>query len=281
MVKALTQEQKLFLQRIMAVKVLSDEEAKGLYEEIMTLSEGRGTTSVDGFDRFIGTISSHLKEYFDLDIRTAVIFHEASGPSMSSTTRYHAFVNRVNDTPAELYGAFNKSPHEIALFKIILERLVERGKEKEDDNEEDNDCDSDDGTSNHRRGAKAKTNTSPVAGCTGSLSIMEMLSLRSELTESHEGKLTLQQTQDAIDKLIQEKWLVPNLGSKEDGISGRRSSSASTSSKKRRGRKSSAEEFESTGATYQIGPRTYMELDMVLRDMGLSNMPQFITLRSS
>lgn len=280
MVKALTQEQKLFLQRIMAVKVLSDEEAKGLYEEIMTVSQGRGTTSVDGFDRFVGAISSHLKEYFDFDIRTAVIFHEAAGSSRSSTTRYHAFVNRVTDRPAELYGAYNKSPHEIALFKLILERLVERGNEKEDDDEADNDYERD-GSNNDRLADKAKTNTSPVAGCTGSLSIMEMLSLRNELTEAHDGKLTLQQTQDAIDKLIQEKWLVPNFGSNDAGISDRRSSSGSTSSKKRRGRKSSPEELESTGTTYQIGPRTYMELDMVLRDMGLSNMPQFITLRSS
>jgi len=38
---------------------------------------------------------------------------------------------------AELYGAFKKNPHEIALFRIILEMLVERGNEK--DNEEDND----------------------------------------------------------------------------------------------------------------------------------------------
>jgi hypothetical protein len=29
-----------------------------------------------------------------------------------------------NNKPAELYGAFKKNPHEIALFIIILERLV-------------------------------------------------------------------------------------------------------------------------------------------------------------
>lgn len=269
MVQALTQEQKLFLQRIMAVKVMTDEEAKGLYKEIMTLTQGRGasSTAVDGFDKFVGQISSHLKEYFDLDVRTAVIFHEAPVPSMSTTTKYHAFVNRVNDKPAELYGAFNKSPHEIALFKIILERLVERGNEKDDDDEDNDEGDS---TSNERRAAKAKKNTSPVTGCSGSLSIMDMLSLRSELTEAHEGKLTLQQTQGAIDKFIQEKWLAPEIGSKQDINSDSRSSSASTSS---------AEDYESTTATsYQIGPRTYMDLDMLLRDLGLRNLPQFISL---
>lgn len=281
MVEALTQEQKLFLQRIMAVKVMTDDEAKGLYKEIMTLTQGRDASTVlDGFDKFVGQISSHLKEYFDLDVRTAVIFHEAPVPSMSTTTRYHAFVNRVNDKPAELYGAFNKNPHEIALFKIILERLVERGNEKDEEDDED-DNDDGDSTSNERPAAKAKKNASPVTGCTGSLSIMDMLSLRSELTEAHEGKLTLQQTQDAIEKFIQEKWLVPKIGSKQDRNSDRRSSSVSTSSRKR-GRRSSAEDYESTTATnYQIGPRTYMELDMVLRDLGLCNMPQFITLRSS
>jgi hypothetical protein len=60
-----------------------------------------------------------------------------------------------------------------------------------------------------------------VTGCTESLSIMDMLSLRSELTEAHKGKLTLQQTQDAIEKFIQEKWLIPKIGSKQDKNSDR------------------------------------------------------------
>jgi hypothetical protein len=168
------------------------------------------------------------------------------------------------------HTAFNKSPHEIALFKIILERLVEWGNEKDDDDDDEEDNDEGDSTSNERRASKAKKNTSPVTGCTGSLSIMDMLSLRSELTEAHEGKLTLQQTQGAIDKFIQEKWLAPEIGSKQDINSDSRSSSASTSS---------AEDYESTTATsYQIGPRAYMDLDMLLRDLGLRNLPQFISL---
>lgn len=297
MVQALTPAQKLFLQRMMAAKVMSDDEAKRLYREITALVHGerRHQQPADDFERFVGKISSHLKENFDLDVRTAIIFHEAVSSSNkgggssggSVTTRYHAFVNRVNDKPAELYGAFNKTPHEVALFKVILEKLIEQGKEGEEDSEEeedDNDDDDDDSSNNEgkRRAVKAKTNKSGggVTGCTGYLSVMDMLALRSELTDAHEGKLTLQQTQDAIDKFIQEKWLVPKTDTtKEDGNK-RRSSSGSASSRKR-SRSSSAMDGDATTTNYQIGPRTYMELDTVLRDMGLSNMPQFITLRSS
>jgi len=274
---------------MMACKVMSDNEAKDLYKEIMILqhdeNEGDAVDQAE-FDRFLGRISSNLRELFDLDVRTTLLFHEAVSPpdgKKGTATRYHAFVNRLNDTPARLYGAFNKNPHEIAFFKILLEKLIEKGNVlNEDDAEQSKDEDEDAGENSGRRGrkrtskSKKSASTAAVTGCRGYLSFMDMLALRSELIGPHEGKLSLSQCQEALEKIIQEKWLVPKLDdSDDDGEDNRRSSTGSTSSKKRRrshGPKDSAGE----ATKYQIGPRTYMELDTVLKNMGLNNMPQFI-----
>jgi len=231
MVQALTPAHQLFLQRMMAAKVMTDDDAKKLHKEIVLLYDDSNDHSQD-FERFVGRISSNLRENLDFDIRTAILFDEAVSSSSSSlTTRYHAFVNRVGDAPAQLYGAFNKNPHEIALFKIVLEKLIQKG----NGDEENDDCSENEDNNAPRRVSKT------VTGCRGYMSFMEMLALRSELTEPHEGKLTLQQAQDALEKFIQEKWLVPRRNNKNDD---RRTSTSSSASSGKRRRASAAADDE-------------------------------------
>jgi len=112
MVQALTPAHQLFLQRMMAAKVMTDDDAKKLHKEIVLLYDDSNDHSQD-FERFVGRVSSNLREHLDFDIR-----------------------NRVSDAPAQLFGAFNKNPHEIALFKIVLEKLIQKG----NGDEENDDC---------------------------------------------------------------------------------------------------------------------------------------------
>ena len=85
--------------------------------------------------------------------------------------------------------------HEIALFRLIIERLVETSRLQMTDQDDGNDDDDDRDQSRKRR----KRNRLGV-GCQSSLSRMTMINLRMELSGIHQGKLSIGQVENALNK---------------------------------------------------------------------------------
>jgi hypothetical protein len=249
----LTGAHQLFLQRFIANRVMSDEEAKLLYAEVIAVANDGGVETQElnqiderQFQRFLGTVGAALRDAFDFDLRTVSIPHRTVASNKGSrkgSTRYHAFVNKLSDTPAKLYGAPNKNPHELSFFRLILEHMI------------------DDGNSITTGSQNEYQQLPSTGGCQGSLSDIEIINLRNELKGPHANKMNSHEVEKALQKYVQEKWLLETSGDHDES-----DEEESSNKRRRRGK----------DVKYQIGPRTYMELESVLKNIGLSEMPQFI-----
>ena len=274
MSRQLSQSQQIFLQRLAAAHVLSDVEAKKLWKEVS-----------DGFqDRALGrdlnhtfsVINKSLVPNFALEIKSvsldliidSAVDDEGNSGSSSERILYHAIVNKDADAVAKAAATptFAKTHHDLAFIRIIFEALIEKFNQSVEgapnDEEEDE-------TTNRKKKKRSSSSRRQGLGCQSFLPRMDMINLRLELPEVHKNKFTILQAEKLIQVLEREGWLV---AAQIDGEDDRRQS---TSGKKR---KSTNIERSTPAKNLQIGPRTYLELPDLLKDLGLERnyIPQLI-----
>jgi hypothetical protein len=288
----LTNSTKLFLQRLLVAHVVTDDEAQKLYDSIKTkfahvvvppTSNSNDDDDDDGItnhgymgnnlDHCFGIINASLIPGFELEVRTVSL------PSTSSSAnkrqkliRYHCITNNTNDNIAKnsAYPISKGGPHEMAYFRLVLERIVERGNEILHNDDDDN---------------NVSSTASGGVGCPGMLNKMELINLRTELDEGHKDKLSIEMTELALQCLIDEKWLVrvapPSMTTHQQGDDEEEEADGNNARKKRKSnsRKSSSSSLK--GTYYGIGPRTFMECSEFLQKAGLASerMPQSILHR--
>ncbi|KAL7549235.1 hypothetical protein ACHAWF_012509 [Thalassiosira exigua] len=196
--------------------------------------------------------------------------------------KYHAVANRSSDGPARSH-AFPPSrgggPHEMAYYRLVLERLVERGAENLERAE----------NTENRRGSGVGAAAASV-GCPGALSRMELINLRVELEGAHKDKLSVAQTERALDVLEQEGWLAraappPEDDDGDDGDDDDEEEGGRAKRKRKKGRASSgggSRRKSLRGTFYGVGPRSFVELGEFLQKAGLpaERMPQSILHRA-
>ena len=186
----------------------------------------------------------------------------------SSLIKYHAIVNRSNDDVAKNYAAARTAlgPHELAYFRKVLEKLVECGNEFLE-------------THQQQQGGR-KRNRIPMVGCIGVLNKMDLINLRTEMEGPHKDKLSIAQTELALEMMEGEGWLVPAAPpGEEDGNDDNSNDSDDDEQPKKRKRKPSRKSLR--GAFYGIGARAFMELGEFLQNCGFpeERMPQSILHR--
>lgn len=325
-IKPLPNSQKLFLQRLLVAHALTDEDAKQLYESIKEgfsdVAPGQDQDDVEeekqgeqqqdidhsymgnSFEHCLGIINASLVPAFQLEIATVSLpppysdeenenhqqqpqLKSPGGKKRSNLVKYHAIVNRSNDGFAQSYAfplANGGGPHEMAYFRLVLEKIVERGVE------------------NIEGGSNAAASGSKV-GCPGALNRMELINLKLEMEGVHKDKLSIRQTELALEMLEEEKWLVQVAPPVEDdsdddeeeeeednGGNGGDDEKEEGRRPKRRRRKRPSSRGSSGGGSrrkslkgtfYGIGPRSFMELGEFLIKAGLpgDRMPQSILHR--
>ncbi|EJK55252.1 hypothetical protein THAOC_25033 [Thalassiosira oceanica] len=287
----LSNSQKLFLQRLLVAHTLTDGDLKKLYRSIRkTFSDvdvpggdgGEDGTASGRDEAYMGTdlghclglINDSLMPAFNLEIATVALpppydpEHAGGEPSDDDPpsarrrlVKYHSVVNRANDGVAKSYaaGPSRAGPHEMAYFRLVLERLVERGA----------DGGGDGGSSQQQF----------VVGCPGSMKRMDLINLRTDLEGAHENKLGISETQAALDMLEGEKWLVQVKPPGEDSDDDDEDDDEDAGSRRKRKRSSAGDRRKSLKGTYYgIGPRTFMELGDFLKKSGFpeERMPQTI-----
>mmetsp|Transcript_3372 Transcript_3372/g.4955 ORF Transcript_3372/g.4955 Transcript_3372/m.4955 type:complete len:345 (-) Transcript_3372:848-1882(-) len=277
-------------------------------------------------DHCLGLINASLVPAFRLEIRTISLptsycgggegdEEEVNGGS-GGYQRYHAIVNLQSDGPAKNHAASTFGPHDLAFTRVAIEHIVEddlereqqridNEQEKEEEDNDDEEEEDDDGDKRSSIGSRRSTVSSskkrkkpkkkqlatiPSVGCTGALTRVDLLNLRSKLAGPHENKLNIRDTERVIDRMLEEGWLVigpaprnyDNDKDEEEEEDKEEEELSSPRKKKRHQRKSPR---KSTGGNtqnnkqhYWIGPRTYMECPELLTDLGIckERMPQFI-----
>mmetsp|Transcript_10554 Transcript_10554/g.22886 ORF Transcript_10554/g.22886 Transcript_10554/m.22886 type:complete len:324 (+) Transcript_10554:83-1054(+) len=312
----LTNSQKLFLQRLLIAHVLADQDAKQLYQSIKEgfadvapvddegeEEEGEGRNGGDqgymgnDFEHCLGIINASLVPAFNLEVGTVSLpppydedgDDDGGRPSSSSSrspgsrkrphlVKYHAVVNRSNDAVAKAHAfpLVRGGPHEMAYFRLVLERIVERGAEMLEE------------------GSDGAAASAAGAGCPGSLSRMELINLRTEMDGNHRDKLTIRQTEKALEVLEEEGWLAraappaeddsEHEDQEEEESDDEKEEEGRRQRRKRKGRPSSSGKSRRKslrGTFYGVGPRSFMELGEFLQKAGLpgDRMPQSILHR--
>jgi len=256
----------------MVSHVLPDSQARDLYNSIRTKFANVQTdedNDVDpsfmgnGFDHNLGLINVSLKEAFNLEICTVYLpppYDPDNVEDTSSLIKYHAVVNKSNDVTAKSYSSScHYGPHEHAYLRLILEKLVELDDETEG------------------------------VGCRGTLNKMDILNSRTELEGVHANKLTVAQTEAALELFVTEKWLVqmaaPGQKEKEEDYDDDDDKVGNDSDEEKQERKRRKKSVNRDGRRkslrgtyYGIGPRCFLELGEFLLGVGLpeEKMPQTI-----
>lgn len=287
----LTPLQQIFLQRILAAHVLTDKQAHSLFNELLQSIQQQNRPNTLGRDLndALSRINRSLKPAFRLEIKSVSLqlpmaasgnndgnsgdeddnehvqdsqtSRSSGSGSGSKSTVYHAIVNCDSDDVAKTHAnpTFTKSPHELAFFRLLLERFVEKDATA-DENAANN--------TNHRRGK----------GCASFMSRMDMINLRLELSGAHKDKLNITQVENVLDLMEVQGWLVPACPSAAvDEGDGGMSSTPENSRRRKRGGAGSGN--DDGGSKYlQIGPRSYLEFTDFLTKAGLENdrLPQFL-----
>jgi len=169
--------------------ILTDVEIKALFADIQQTcvnaqdSQSQLDTNTDhSLEACIGTINSAIVPLLQIEICTIVM------PEGGVNVRYHGVVNKVADEAAKLYAAPGRTVHEVALFRLLLERIVASGKDMQVNEEEDGKISG--------------------VGCAGVVALNDAVGLRLELTGAHRNKLTATQADAAIGSFLRDKWLL-------------------------------------------------------------------------
>lgn len=111
--EALTRGHQMFLQRMLASHVMSDDDAKKLHEEL-------NDTRSKSLEQSLGIMNAQLCNGFGLEVATVNL----------EGKRYHAIINPHDDTIAKASFAHLFSPHEKAFIRACLELLVEGNRKR-------------------------------------------------------------------------------------------------------------------------------------------------------
>lgn len=178
----LTYAQQLFLQRITNLRILKDTDAKALFTEIQNYCADAASTQSQldtrcdkSLDRCIGAINGVIVPALQLEI-AAIVMRENG-----TNVRYYGLVNKLVDDAAKLFASPSLNVHEVALFRLVLEKFVEKGLEMDEID---------------------------FVGCPGVLSATDIINLRSNLTGAHSGKLSAVQAERALETMRIEQWIV-------------------------------------------------------------------------
>jgi hypothetical protein len=121
-VQPLARGQQLMLQRLLAAHVLSDDQAKTLYQELLQGDDDHDNNASQQEDpqtleEAFQEINAQLTTAFGLEVATVNL----------SQTKYHAIINQHADGVAKQAFAQSFSPHERSMIRLILEKLVNDG----------------------------------------------------------------------------------------------------------------------------------------------------------
>eukprot|EP01082_Thalassiosira_pseudonana_P013908 g11839.t1 g11839 contig6:697773-698823(-) len=273
-IRPLSNSQKLFLQRLMVAHVLTDNDAKNLYNNIRdNFSDVDVPANADEEedDDDNNNINNRDESYMGttFDNYTSAESTPNSRRKKPALIKYHAIINRSNDTHAKNYAsplvtATGGGSHELAYFRLIFEKLIDKG----------NDI------------IQSGSATTSV-GCPGVMNRMDLINARTDLEGAHNGKLTVCQTEEALEMLIGEGWLVEMAEPGEDdeqsdnGEGGDEEEDPPKKKHKRKAAASNNRRKSMKGTYYGIGPRSYMELGEFLKGVGFDGerMPQLILNR--
>ncbi len=252
-IQPLSAPQKRLLQRLLACHVLPDNALQMLWDEIRNTVQ-QGEAFGRDVKHTIGLINRSLKPAFGLEIRSVVLSLDTNDEMSGETVVYHSVVNCHRDHVSTTFAnpALSKNPHEFALLRLIVERLVETfTRTIHDEQENENDEDGDD---NQEGSRKRRKRTRRNKGCHASLSRIDMINLRTQLAGAHAGKLEIQHAENAINLFESQGWLVEAAPPTDPNSSSRRTSTGG-------GRR---------GASHlQLGARAYMEFPEFLEKAGL------------
>jgi hypothetical protein len=288
--RGLSPPQQQLLQHLLASRVCTDSALKKIWVQVEHNAASQREKYVQSglihasatSQEFLGRdlndtlsiINRSLKPTFGLEIRSvSMALHQPRAANdddedsdeedraQETPQLYHAIVNCQADRVSKLAANpdMTKNPHELALFRLILERLVEMSTEQ---NEEEEDHPNDGSARKRRKRSRMG------AGCQAALSDLAMINMRTELTGAHANKLTIEQVQNMLDLFLSQGWFVVAANSDSAGLSqlNRDGTPASKSRKKKKTR------------YLQLGPRSYLEFAEFLRKLGLEQeaLPQFL-----
>lgn len=272
-INPLSTPQQRFLQRLLASHVMVDGDLQDLWHEIQD-SEAATTREYLGRDLndTLSIINRSLKPAFGLEIRSVSLAlssveddseddnddnnneDDASVPKL-----YHGIINCQGDAVSRTtsFPEMTKNPHELALFRLIIERLIEQSQSNHDESDQDE--------GEHNNSRKRRRRDRRGIGCQASLSRMAMINLRTELTGAHAGKLTIQQVENALQLFTSQGWLVT-------------AANLNINSPQKRKSKSKRKGSMGTAGYLQLGPRSYMEFADFMKKAGLDVelLPQFL-----
>jgi hypothetical protein len=123
-VEPLARGQQLMLQRLLAAHVLSDDQAKTLYQE---LQQGDDASQQDPqtLEEAFQEINAQLTKAFGMEVATVSMKIETS--TTTQHTKYHAIINQHADGVAKQSFSHSFNPHERSMIRLILEKLVTDG----------------------------------------------------------------------------------------------------------------------------------------------------------
>jgi hypothetical protein len=111
---ALSRGQQLFVQRLLASHVMRNDKAQDVFDELQKEQENNSNATLNDWLRHI---NQPLKQGFDLEIVTVVM----------DKTQYIAIINAHNDEVAKKSFAHHFNPHERALIRLMVQKLVVDG----------------------------------------------------------------------------------------------------------------------------------------------------------
>ena len=171
-VQPLARGQQLMLQRLLAAHVLSDDQAKTLYQELRQGDDNDASQQdPQSLEEAFQEINAQLTKAFGLEVATVSMSldDKTTTTNRPKHTKYHAIINQHADAVAKQAFSHSFNPHERSMIRLILEKLVTDGV--------DTPC--------QRK---------------------DLVNLRAELVEPY--KLTLQGAEHVVETLVQEQWLV-------------------------------------------------------------------------
>ena len=256
----LNRAQQLLFQKLLVHKVLKEGELSSLWSNLIKTTLDDRDSPSDNLHETLSIINKSIKPAFGLEIRSVSLAlviptdendesddddDDDENDGKESTTipneMYYTIVNIHPDEHSKKYSCvyFSKNPHELALFHLIVQRLI-------------------DAVSEHDPIKTRKF------GLGSSLSRMEVINLRTELSGDHEGKVSLGQAESMMYWLEEQGWLVPALreDNKRNDSHGRKRRSSTSGH----------------GSRLQLGPRSYLEFPDFLVKAGMEHdgLPQFI-----
>ena len=125
-VEPLSVGQQLLLQRLMAAHIMTDHQARELFEELSNEMDG----AFRSMEHCFGSINKQLTKGFGLEIATVCMSSgdgDENDENNNAKQKFHAIINRHDDDVAKKSFGFSFNLHERALIRLVIGKLVEDG----------------------------------------------------------------------------------------------------------------------------------------------------------